>query len=207
MTPYPVHYSVSRPKHASRLQLLIRVCAFMALGLLGVSFGSIFAFAFVALPVYAASRMSSGDGTSFIAHDAPRVVRVLRWFAAVSAWVGLVSENLPGKDPGEHVHLDVEAPRSRDTSASSAIIRVITGLPSALILAFLCWIGVFVWLWAAITILVQERIGQGAFRYLVGLQRWSVRLLAYQASLVDDYPPFSFEDSPPGNLPEARLIA
>ena len=47
MTPYPVHYSVPRPKQASRLQLLIRVCAFLALGLLGVSFGSIFAFAFV----------------------------------------------------------------------------------------------------------------------------------------------------------------
>ncbi len=63
-------------------------------------------------------------------------------------------------------------------------------------LAILCWIGVFVWLWAALSILLFERVGPDAFGYLVGLQRWSIRLLAYQASLVDEYPPFSFTEPP-----------
>jgi len=43
-------------------------------------------------------------------------------------------------------------------------------------------------------ILVAQRVGPHAFAYLVGLQRWSIRLLAYQASLVDEYPPFSLSE-------------
>ncbi len=53
----------------------------------------------------------------------------------------------------------------------------------------------FVWAWAALSILLWERVGPGAFDYLVGLQRWSIRLLAYQASLVDEYPPFSLSEA------------
>jgi len=79
------------------------------------------------------------------------------------------------------------------------LVRVITGLPSALALGFLCWIGVFVWMWAALTILFAERVGPGALAYLTGLQRWSVRLLVYQAGLVDAYPPFSLSDRPVAN--------
>lgn len=74
---------------------------------------------------------------------------------------------------------------------------MLVGLPSALILMLLYSIGALVWLWAALSILVTERVGQGSFDYLVGLQRWTVRLLAYQSSLIDDYPPFSFSDVSP----------
>jgi hypothetical protein len=98
----------------------------------------------------------------------------------------------------------LEIQRTALPTPSSALWRVVTGLPSALVLAILCWIGVVVWLWAALTVLFTERVGRGAFNYLVGLQRWSIRLLAYQASLVDEYPPFSFSDVPPASLPTAR---
>lgn len=37
---------------------------------------------------------------------------------------------------------------------------------------------------------------KSASAYLLGLQRWSVRMLAYQACLTDAYPPFSFADTP-----------
>jgi hypothetical protein len=69
------------------------------------------------------------------------------------------------------------------------------------------WLGVFVWLWAALSILLFQRVGPHAFGYLVGVQRWSVRLLAYQASLVDEYPPFSFSDAPPAALPRADVVS
>jgi hypothetical protein len=73
---------------------------------------------------------------------------------------------------------------------------VLAGLPAALVVAVLGWIGVFVWLWAAVSVLVGEHVGRAAFGYLVGLQRYCLRLLVYQASLVDDYPPFSFVHTP-----------
>lgn len=202
MTSYPVSYWVKRPERFTRLQLLIRVVAFVALGALGLSFGSVFAFAYLALPVYAASRLASRDEPrAYLDEDGSRIVKALHWFAALCAWAGLLTETLPGRQPEEAVYLRLENTAVRPTSRS-AIWRVLVGLPSALVLMLLYWIGAFVWLWAALSILITERVGRGAFDYLVGLQRWTIRLLAYQASLVDDYPPFSFSDTPPA-LPEA----
>lgn len=193
MTTYPVHYDIERPEQFSRVQLLIRAFAFLVLGLIGVSFGSFFVFAYLALPVYAAIRLSSSGGADAYAdRDGPRVTAALHWFATVCAWASLTVDRLPQKEPVETVELSIEEYRA--ANVSSAIWRVVTGLPSAFVLMVLCFVGVFVWLWAALTILFSERVGAGAFNYLVGLQRWSVRLLAYQASLVERYPPFSFSD-------------
>lgn len=190
-----VRYQVEPSARFTRFQLLVRVLAFCALGILGLSFGTLFAFAYLALPVFAAARLASRDDRAYVPGDGPRVVAALRWFAAVSAWAGLVAERLPGRTPDETVHLDVRF--TGQPTSVSAVTRILYGLPSAFVLAILCWVGVFVWLWAALCVLLTERVGPGAFGYLVGLQRWSLRLLAYQASLVDEYPPFSFADAPP----------
>jgi hypothetical protein len=194
MTPYPVHYHVERPARLDRLQLLIRIVAFAALGLLGLSFGTVFFFAYLALPAFAAIRLSS-ESPRYLDDDGPRIVQGLSWLAAVSAWAGLLTDRLPSRSPVDTVSLQVEG-TARAPTPVSAIWRILTGLPSALVLGILCWVGCFVWLWAALSILFVQRVGPGAFHYLEGLQRWSVRLLAYQASLVDEYPPFSFEEAP-----------
>jgi hypothetical protein len=197
LTAYPVHYSVARPDRFTRVQLLVRFAVFIVLGMLGLSFATIFALAYLALPVYAAVRIGSlGTGRDYAREDRRRVFGLLQWFASLSAWVGLVAERLPARSPDETVSLTVEDMTPR-TTAGSASLRILTGLPSALVLMVHCWLGVFVWLWAAISILFRERVGPGAFAYLVGLQRWSVRLLAYQACLVDVYPPFSLSDHSP----------
>lgn len=203
MTSYPVHYQVAQPLRFDRLQLLVRLVAFCALGLLGLSFGLVFFVAYLALPVLAASRLTlERPPAAYAEQDGPRILGAMRWFAAVCAWAGLVSDRLPARTPDETLTLTVEG-LTRPTS-TSAIWRVATGLPSALVLAILGWIGVLVWVWAALSVLLFERVGAGAFDYLVGLQRWSIRLLAYQASLVDEYPPFSFADDGPPALPLPR---
>jgi hypothetical protein len=202
MTIHPVRYHVEPPPSFTRLQVLIRMIAFCALGILGVSFGSVFVFAYLALPVFAATRVSSYGAPRYLEEDGPRIAHLLRWLAAICAWTGLVVDRLPSARADEAVHLEIET--NAHPTASSAAWRVLTGLPSAFALALLCFIGAFVWFWAALTILLTERIGEHAFRYLVGLQRWSLRLLAYQASLVDDYPPFSFADGPAPQLSAAK---
>jgi hypothetical protein len=203
---YPVHYSVEHPPHFSRIGLLVRVVAFIALGALGLSFGALFSFAFLILPVIAACRVSGRrDPQAYWREDGPRVLGALRWLAAISAWAGLTAERLPGSSADEIVRLELEDAPHRAATPGSAIWRVITGIPSAIVLGLLCWIGVFVWAWAALSILLWERVGPGAFDYLVGLQRWSIRLLAYQASLVDEYPPFSLSEAA-SSLPTARAF-
>ena len=203
---YPVHYSVEHPQRFSRINLLVRVLAFIAIGVLGLSFGSVFFFAYLILPVLAAIRLAgAADPAAYARQDGPRIVGALRWFAAICAWAGLIAERLPSRSPDETVRIEVEDSPHRALTPGSAIWRIIAGIPSAIVLAILGWLGCFVWLWAALSILFTERVGPGAFNYLVGLQRWSIRLLAYQASLVDEYPPFSFSDAPT-SLPAARAM-
>lgn len=195
---YPLHYHVAPPLRFTRLQLLIRFVAFCALGAIGLSFGAVLICAYLALPVIAAVRVSSRGSEAYVDGDGPHVFRALRWFAAVSAWVGLITDQLPSKTPEETVTIDIDTTVRPQPTPSSAIWRVVSGLPSAFALCILGCIGAVVWLWAAVSILFVQRVGRGAFHYLVGLQRWSIRLLAYQASLVDEYPPFALsEDLPP----------
>jgi hypothetical protein len=191
---YPVRYHVEPPQRFTRIQLLIRVAAFCVLGMVGLSFGAVFVSAYLALPVLAAARISSRTPEDYVRDDGPDLFAALRWFAAASAWAGLIAERLPSRSPDETVRIEVDATVQPRPTPKSAMWRIVTGLPSALVLAVLCGVGTLVWLWAALSILFVQRVGSGAFNFLAGLQRWSIRLLAYQASLVDEYPPFALSD-------------
>lgn len=202
---HPVQFAVAPPARFTRQQLLVRFVAALALGLFGLSFATFFAVAYLLLPAYAATRIGAlGSNRDYLREDGERVLTFLRGFAAVSAWFGLACEQLPSRDPGETVSLTVDDDGPRAT-AGQALLRIVTALPSALVLMMLCWLGLFVWLWATLSILVSERMPPGAFSYLVGLQRWSVRLLAYQACLVDAYPPFSLFEQRPATPPVVVL--
>lgn len=209
MKPYPVHYRAPRPERFRRIQLAIRVLAFLVIGMIGLSLGLLFLVAYLALPVVAAARIAGGkDGAGYLEDDGPRVVGVLRWFAAIYAWFGLVTDRVPLRQPEETVKLEIERREAGEApEAASALWRILVGIPSALVLWVLGFIGIFVWIWSAIRILVSERVGDTALWYLTGLQRWGMRLLAYQASLVERYPPFSFEDAPPLAASEEREAA
>ena len=189
----PIRYDVASPSTSTRVQLLARVVAFFAIGTLGLTFGGVLWAAYLLLPVAAAVRLSARDATRYPVEDGPWIVNALRWFAAGSAWMALITDRLPMRMPTETLTLEIDV-TARPT-ATSAMWRLFTGLPSLFVLAVLGVIGTFVWMWAALTILVRGKIGPGAFWYLAGLQRWCIWLLAYQASLVDAYPPFSLGDA------------
>ncbi|MEZ4448408.1 MAG: DUF4389 domain-containing protein [Nannocystaceae bacterium] len=206
MRVHPVHFAVERPARFTPVQLLIRMVAFVVLGALGLSFGTLFSIAYVALPAYAAARIASlGSAEAYRRCDGARVRGILGWLAAVSAWVGLVTDRLPAASPDETIGLWIEDDGAAPT-AGGALFRLLSGFPSAFVLMFVGAVGVVVWIWAALSILVRSQVPAGAFDYLVGVQRWSVRLLAYQACLVEAYPPFSFEDAPaPSRGPGATI--
>jgi len=208
-TPFPVHYFAVKPAHYTRVQLVVRVVALMILGIFGLSLGALYLAAYLALPALAAVRLARArDPQQYLDEDGPRIVQALRWFGAVTAWFSLVAEDLPSHSPLETVRLDLEV-SGRPTPAG-ALMRLLTGIPCALALAVLGCLASLVWLWSAVVLLFQQRVGDGAFAYLAGVQRWSLRLLAYQASLVEGYPPFSFADTPPASPstpPEAPAAA
>lgn len=200
---YPVHFEVAPPDKYSRLGLALRILAIVVVVAAGLSSGGIFCVLYFGLPVFAATGIASRRScTEYAAQDGPRVLLVLGWLAAVTAWLHLAVDRLPNERPDETIHLSIEG-RPSQTPARAAG-RVILGLPSAVVLGFLSLLGAFVWVWASLSILVAETVPRSAWAYLVGLERYTYRLLAYQAALVDDYPPFTLSEPP--NLTKASSV-
>src|SRR5207249_10461076 len=112
------------------------------------------------------------------------------WILAVLAYVALLTDSLPGGD--EHpVRFQVD--RSGSPTVGSALLRILYAIPSVIVLAILGFVGAIVWVIAVVFVLVEERYPDGLWRFQLGLVRWEARLLAYLASLVDRYPPFTLE--------------
>lgn len=200
MTPYPVFLSVPRPEKLERGALLWRIVFFVIFSIVGLTMGVVFAVLYLALPVIAAMGLSRRKTEGFLAEDSPRLARALRWVTRAYAYLMLLSDKLPSED--EAIRFDIEPgawpdPRNPPTAAG-AVIRVLFGLPSALVLVFLVIASWFVWLVAAVMILFTESYPEVLFGFQCGVLRWEMRLLAYQASLVEAYPPYSFDS---GSVP------
>ena len=60
-------------------------------------------------------------------------------------------------------------------------------------LALLMFVSAIVWVVAAIWILIYETYPESLFGFQRGVVRWTARLLAYLASMVESYPPFSLD--------------
>lgn len=196
---YPVHFDAQPAERFTRVQLCLRILALIAIGVTGASTGGLYCVLYFGLPVLAAVRIATlGSAAAYGSGDGPLILRWLRWAAAVTSWLGLAVESLPQKSPDEVIRLEVDGTPAA-TSAAAAL-RILLGLPNALALGVLSFVGFFVFCWAAVTILFSERVAPSAWAYLVGLQRWSYRLLAYQAALVDEYPPFALSEAPHAGL-------
>jgi hypothetical protein len=83
--------------------------------------------------------------------------------------------------------------RSGSPTVGSALLRIVLAIPSVIVLAVLALLGSIVWVIAVVLVLVTENYPDGLWRFLLGLVRWEAWLLAYLASLTDEYPPFTLE--------------
>jgi uncharacterized protein DUF4389 len=192
---YPVTFDVVRPERWSRAQLALRLVLFVVIGMLGFSLGALFLLLYIGLPAFAALSLSNESAEGFLEHDAPAVVKVLRWVMAIYAYFGLLTDRPPTIEPERDVHLEAH-PEGHPTVAS-ALLRILYGLPSAIVLSIVMWVAALAWLIAFVLVLVHRRYGRWLFEFQTGVLRWMARLLLYQASLVAPYPPFSLSEAAP----------
>ena len=106
--------------------------------------------------------------------------------------MALATDKLSTEDPDQVVKLDVRA--GGTPTVGSALLRIVLAIPHAIVLGFIGIAFAIVWVISAVSILINGNYPAWAFDFIRGYLRWNTRVLAYMASLVDEYPPFSFGD-------------
>ena len=187
--PLPVTFDVARPPAFQRAHLFLRVALLVVIGWVGHPFGLLW----LGLPVVAAVLVSQKDGQRYLDENGPTLIRVLGWIVDLGAYLALLTDELPGHG-GHPVRYRVE--RSGSPTVRSTLLRILSAIPSMIVLAILLFVGGIVWLIAFVSILLGEGYPESLWRFLLGLVRWEAWLLAYLASLVDHYPPFALETGP-----------
>lgn len=180
-------FDVTYPQRFDRVQVVLRVVIIWLVALVGIPVGWIL---YLGFPVLAAVLVSQKDGARYLDEDGPRVSRWLGWVVAVLAYVWQLTDRLPAAAE-EPVRFEVEP--SGTPTPGSALLRIVTAIPSAFVLALLMFVSAIVWVIAAVWILIAETYPESLYGFQRGVVRWTARLLAYLASLVESYPPFSLD--------------
>ena len=192
MTPHPVIFEIERPATMSRAHVFLRILILvLASWILGSGGG--LGLVYLGLPAVAAILIAQKSGERYLMEDGDRVSGWVAFIVGVLAYVALLTDELPG---GGRKPARVEIVRSGSPTVGSALLRIVKAIPSVLVLALLGIVSSLVGLVAAISILLNERYSERLWTFQSGVIRWHARLLAYLASLIETYPPFSFDTGP-----------
>jgi Domain of unknown function (DUF4389) len=199
MTSYAATFDITPPQKFDRVHIAIRVLIAIVLaipaGLIGWLYGAVY----LAVPVVAAILISQRGAERYLAEANENMTKWLRYLLSFYAYMGLLTDRLPNEEPKETLHFEVATNGS--PTAGSTLLRIILAIPSAIVLGLLGIVAGILVLFAAIMILIQETYPEGVYNYLRGVLRWEARLLAYVASLVDEYPPFALDMQSEGAAP------
>lgn len=194
MKPQPVVFDVVRPPRFERAHVVVRLLLLFVLSLLGGSIGWTFFLLYLLLPAAAAVMLSQRGGDGFREEGSPSLARLVHWVLAIYSYLALLTDRLPTGKPAEVVRFEVK-PDGRPTPGS-ALARLVYSLPALLFLAVLGLVSGLVWLVAMVMVLIDRRYPESFYDFQRGVLRFEARLLAYHASLVEEYPPFSLAAEP-----------
>ena len=120
------------------------------------------------------------------------VVNINRWNANVGAYTGLFRDEYPpfSWEPGTYaVTYEVDYPE--ELNRWLPLIKWLLAIPHFIVLLFLGLAVFFVYIIVWFAILFTRRYPRGLFDFVVGVNRWNLRVGAYVGLLCDGYPPFS----------------
>ena len=119
-------------------------------------------------------------------------VELLRFQSRVGVYLALLDDRYPSTDEKQSVTLELPYPDvKRDLNRWLPLVKWFLASPHYVVLVFL-WIGaVIAVIIAWFAILFTGRYPRGLFDYVVGVFRWTNRVVGYAFVLVTDrYPPF-----------------
>jgi hypothetical protein len=119
-------------------------------------------------------------------------LELTRFSTRVFAYLALLDDVYPSTDEEQSVHLELDRPDAAELSRGLPLIKWFLAIPHYIVLILLTIAAFFVVIFAWFAILFTGRYPRGAFRFVVGVTRWSLRVQAYAFLLITDrYPPFS----------------
>jgi hypothetical protein len=118
-----------------------------------------------------------------------------RFLARVWAYAALLRDEYPSTDEEQAVHLDFSYPDAQQLSRGMPLVKWFLAIPHYIVLYFL-------WIAAAVCIVISwfaivftGRYPRSLFDFVVGVERWSLRVSAYAFLLITDiYPPFTLSE-------------
>ncbi len=193
---YPATFDVQRPtQQFDRGQTALRVLLIIVLYWL---LNSVVGIAWWALPVFGAILISQKGAQRYLDEAEKGPVTWIRLIMGFHSYVALLSDKLPLESPAE---VNFHVTPNGSPSIGQALLRIILTIPHFFVLGILSFIGAFVWLGTVISILMNGTYPEWGYNYLRGYFRWTARVLAYLASLVQEYPPFSFSNGESASAP------
>jgi hypothetical protein len=188
---YPATFDIGpTPQQFDKAQVALRIVIIIVVAWL--MNGVIYSAGYLLLPAIAAILISQKGGEKYLAEAEQGPVKWLRYAMMFYSYIALATDKLSTEKPEEIVKLEVHP--SGTPTVGNALMRIILAIPHAIILGFLFIAFFVVWVIAAFSILSSGKPPEWAEDFIRGYLRWNARLLAYMASLVDEYPPFSFSD-------------
>jgi len=115
-----------------------------------------------------------------------------RFTSRVHIYLTLLDDKYPSTDERQSLRLEIRYPNAEtELMRGMPIVKWLLAIPHYVVLFFL-WIGLFVAVVVAwFAILFTGRYPRALFDYVVGVQRWFLRVSAYAFLLTTDrYPPF-----------------
>lgn len=121
-------------------------------------------------------------------------LQLIRFTSRVSAYLFLLRDEYPSTDEEQAVTLEIAYPDvPNELNRVLPIFKWLLAIPHYVVLGVLTTVGVPVNIIGWIAILITGAQPQWVFRYVEGVMRWAVRVVAYSFLLTtDQYPPFQF---------------
>ena len=123
-------------------------------------------------------------------------LELTKFSTRVFAYFALLRDEYPSTDEEQSVHLDIVYPDAKeDLNRWLPLVKWLLAIPHYFVLIFLSIVSMVLIIIAWFAILFTGRYPKEMFDFVVGVERWSLRVGAYAFLLVTDkYPPFRLSE-------------